>query len=251
MLLVFCGLRFLEGLVQAWPRSFWSWWDCARKVEAVFPLMGKFLAEATRRQLAKKNVAKMVHLFEEKIELQAEMRFVISFGKVFHAAGFELEGDGFCLPFAQFHISRIREQLAVFSQDRLGFSQIVAVREWAREAGAKAMTLDTLPQRFFNLGLCVKNHFEEAVMRKMSDKLNLFRFAGLFHPARFVRERSREGFLENVLFPARALWTELKGVKGKVSCLDLEVEYQDFIRLSKEENDALIGSPEKDTPSLL
>jgi hypothetical protein len=66
-----------------------------------------------------------------------------------------------------------------------------------------------------------------------------------------VRERSREGFLENVLFPARALWTELKGVKGKVSCLDLEVEYQDFIPLSKEENDALIGSPEKDTPSLL
>ncbi len=45
--------------------------------------MGKVLAEARRKQLVKKNVAKMLHLFEEKIELQAEMLFVISFGKVF------------------------------------------------------------------------------------------------------------------------------------------------------------------------
>jgi hypothetical protein len=136
MLLVFCGLRFLEGLVQAWPRSFWSWWDCARKVEAVFPLMGKFLAEATRRQLAKKNVAKMLHLFEEKIELQAEMRFVISFGKVFHAAGFELEGDGFCCRLLSFTSRALENSWQFFRRIGWGFLKL-----WRYESGREKPVL--------------------------------------------------------------------------------------------------------------
>ena len=76
-----------------------------------------FLVEAKQRTLAKKSVAKMAEAWTAKT-LRAELLFCKSFGKAFHDASFELEGDGFCLPYVYQHVARILQLQADVARDR-------------------------------------------------------------------------------------------------------------------------------------
>ena len=151
-------------------KSFWAWYQCAMKVVSSWSLISSFLKEGNRRGLAKKSFA-MSKSFRPL--LFAELNFILVFGKPFHDAGFQLEGDGFCCPFVQAHLSLIQESLALWRHEQLNH---FSIRSATATNNLPRGVATELGPRLLAVVAAVDAQFQNAVLTKMSNNLPLVAF---------------------------------------------------------------------------
>lgn len=228
-------------------KSFWAWWDCGKKIVNVWEFVPQFLAQAAARKLAEKSVAKMMETMKNMHELRAELDFALAFGKLFHDAGFELESDGFCLPFVQQHLSAVMQLLHSIKTDRSNAPVIQNVCASARQNGLAGQRLVDLPERLLRVADLVDRQFDMAIMQKMKEKLPLFRSASFFQPRRLAIEEKRPEYAAR-LRAMRELCVGLKGVRGKVSLEELEIENVTFCRVMRDRLAEVNQNPALDSP---
>ncbi len=211
-------------------KTFWSWYRRAVVLLDVWDKIPAFLAEATRRGLAKKSVAKMAEAWKNKT-LRAELLFVKSFGKLLHDASYELEGDGFCVAFVHKHIALVSKLQQDVAQHGQTFRMITDAIATGMQDGLPNGAVDAFAKRLYAAAAVVMSHFEEAIVRKMKEVLPLYHAASLFEPQRFAVEWDKESFAANrpLMFD---LLAGLKGVPAGVrSGLDAEfVLYETEVR---------------------
>ena len=174
-------------------KTFWAWYRRATPLLDVWQLIPPFLREAKQRTLAVKSVNKMAEAWAAKT-LRAELIFCKAFGKTFHDASFELEGDGFCLPYVYQHIALVLQLKAEVERDRVAFRLLSDAVHNALADGLPPAAVDDFIKRLQRGANSVLEHFDRAVMSKMKDLMPLFRAAGLFEPRRFMVERSKPTF---------------------------------------------------------
>ena len=168
-----------------------------------------FLNEAKKRTLAKKSVEKMSEAWKRKT-LRAELLFCQQFGKLFRDASFELEGDGFCIPFVSNHIALILKLNREVTCDRNNFRMFSDATQQALRDGMPAAQAEDFVKHLMSTATSVLDHFNRAVMSKMNNLMPWFQAAGLFEPQRFSVEWSKETFATS-----RPQWLDLlAGLKG-------------------------------------
>jgi hypothetical protein len=229
-------------------KTFWSWYRRAVVLLDVWDKIPAFLAEAQRRGLAKKSVAKMAEAWKSKT-LRAELLFCKSFGKLLHDASFELEGDGFCIAYVHKHIALVSKLQQEVQRDRQTFRMIVDAIGVGVQDGLPNAAVDAFAKRLHSAADVVLDHFNDAILRKMKEVLPLYHAASLFEPQRFAVEWDRESFAAKrpQFFD---LLAGLKGVPaGTRSGLEAElVLYQTEVRNRLAE---LAANPSLNTPSQL
>lgn len=124
---------------------------------------------------------------------------------------FQLEGDWFCLPFVQQHISLINAMLALWKQNRTGHPVIHEICAKATASRMDRGAVDQLPNKFVAVADALVSQFERAILTDMRSWLPIWSAAGLFNPRRFVAEASKEGF-EQVVSQAFDTLLALKGI---------------------------------------
>lgn len=225
-------------------KSFWAWYDCAFTIMASYGKVQAFLTQAKARGLAKKSITKMQDSFGPL--LAAEMNFVLAFGKPFHDAGFQLEGDGFCLPFVQGHISLIETASALWKHERHNHFMIASAVQ--TPGLSHAMAAD-LPGRLFSAGEAVFDQFQSAILEKMKSNHSLWRHAGLFHPGRFLVE-TLKGDFNQFLVKSMDFLVDLKGAKmNNVTRAGLESEVIALSREIRLRQSEIGSNPSLDNPS--
>lgn len=190
-------------------KTFWSWYDRAVVLLDVWDKIPAFLAEAQRRGLAKKSVAKMAEAWKTKT-FRAELLFCKSFGKLFHDASYELEGDGFCIAFVHRHVALISKLQQEVKQDRISFRMIVDAVQAALQDRLPPAMVDGFAKRLFEAAEAAMQHFDDAIMKKMAMVLPLYHAASLFDPQRFVVEYNKVSFKDQ----RRLFLDHLAGLKG-------------------------------------
>ncbi len=229
-------------------KTFWAWYDRSVVLLDVWDKIPAFLAEAQRRGLAKKSIAKMAEAWKAKT-LRAELLFCKTFGKAFHDASFELEGDGFCIPLVNKHLVLVAKLQQEVRQDRRLFRMITESVAVAVRDGLPNGATDPFVELLHSAADAVLNHFDNAVMRKMKAVLPLYQAASLLDPHRFQVEYNKRDFAAKR--PAFLdLLAGLKCVPAHVRFgLDAEmVLYETEVRNRLAE---LAERPSLDTPSQL
>jgi hypothetical protein len=233
-------------------KSFWRWYQCMNSLVEVFGNISKFVTNAKRRELSKKNIAKMEMAMLDK-SLYPQMRFVKVFCKFFHDAGFTLEGDGFCAPYARGFLSSIDELLDGFSRLRTGHADIVTIcRDEVQHRRMNEVEAKELAADLFGAYEAASRQYQTAVVEKMKKPLEFYQHASIFHPKRLTYKWSqvleeqqatvRRGILDYL--------SNLKGLKDDEQLREnLESEWLELIRESREK--ALQWNEDMDLPSHL
>jgi hypothetical protein len=177
-------------------KTFWKWWMCCKSVLSVFDRVWDFLRQAKTRELCPKSIQKMDQAYGKMGErgyLHGQLQFCVSFGSPFFHAGYQLEGDGFCLPFVQHHISTLLRMEADLFHNQANWGEVQTPVRTAHEK------FSMYPEQQRRLEKCLfdsaKNVFEQfknAIVTKMADVIPLYRAAGVFHPPRLFQELARE-----------------------------------------------------------
>lgn len=205
-----CGAA-CPGLAE---KSFWAWWDCAKKILAVWQYVKAFLAKASARTLAEKSVRKMKLVFDDAASfkcLTAEMNFVVIAGQTFHEAGFMLEGDGFCLPYAKRYLSVTQTLLAEWLAQKTAHISVTSVVDVARQNGLLIGQCEMLTNRLGAALQAVHTQASNAIFKKMDNLMPFYTAAGLFCPKRLVVQMRRADW-PTVFDAAVEQFVGLKGV---------------------------------------
>ncbi len=229
-------------------KTFWSWYRRSMTVLDVWEKIPAFLAEAKKRTLAKKSIAKMAEAWASKT-LKAELLFCQAFGKALHNASFELEGDGFCIAFVQKHVSAVSILRNQVKREGMGFRMFTDAVETARAGGLPMAGVGAFIDHVQGAADKTLAHFDRAVLSVMKDVLPLYEAAGLFEPQRFAVEWNKPDFAARR--PGMLdLLAELKGVgPGVRAGLDAEfLQYE--IEVRNRVNEIRV-TPSLDTPSQL
>jgi hypothetical protein len=190
-------------------KTFWSWYDRAIVLLDVWKKIPAFLTEAKQRGLAKKCVEKMSAAWKTST-LRAELLFCKSFGKLFHDASYELEGDGFCIAFVHRHVALVSKLQQEVTRDRTSFRMIGDAVQAALGNGLPHAMVESFAKRLFETAEATLRHFGEAIMKKMDTVLPLYHAASLFDPQRFLVEYNKPSFRDQ----RRLFLDHLAGLKG-------------------------------------
>ncbi len=123
--------------------------------------------------------------------LTAEMNFAIIAGQSFHDAGFMLECDGFCAPYAKRYLSVAQSMLSEWSAQKKLHISITSVVAVARAGGLLQGQCDALVDRLSETLLAVQGQADSAIFKKMEFMMPFYTAAGLFCPKRLLVAMSR------------------------------------------------------------
>jgi hypothetical protein len=239
---------------------------CAKSILVVFDRIQEFLAEAKRRGLCLGSVEKMSKPFENrstKGRFLAELQFCSLFGASFFHAGYQLEGDGFCLPFVQHHLSTMLRIEADWKQNRKQHGDVTAPMQNAREKfQLYPQDCENIVDALFAAGNAVFEQFDKAIIGSMGRLLPLFRASGVFHPGRLeVELQSVEHDQYGARMDAKAIFLArlrllttssfkkaFLHVGDVVLQTDLAAEYPQYLRLAGLQRDRFTRKECEDTP---
>jgi hypothetical protein len=217
----------------------------------VWSRISQFLTMAKKRKLSEKSIAKMMEAWTRRHVLEAEMHFCLAMGKLFHDAGFELEGDGFCCAVARRHLAAVNELVQEVARDKSGHRIIVDVVTAAHARGVVRNDTDMLTSSLATVAANVVEQFSKAIMTKMAIQMPLYHAAGLFDPLRFMFETRQIHWAEK-----RVEWFDyfvnLKGVRNAAAVrVGLDNEYLTYQRAVREYNTQLSDFPDLQKPKEL
>jgi hypothetical protein len=215
-------------------KSFWAWWDCAKKILDVWQHVKRFLQLAFGRKLAEKSVRSMKSVCDDDASfrmLTAELNFALIAGKTFHDGGFILEGDGFCAPYAKRFLSMIQRLFLEWTNTGKDHVSITSVVNTARLNGLMQGDCNRLVDRFHLALVAMKQQADAAIFSRMADVLPFFSAAGLFCPHRLVEMSKRAEFAQSFDESVR-VFAGLKGLRVQNLGTLLTSELPEMLKLS-------------------
>ncbi len=144
-------------------------------------------------------------------QCSAEMSFAMIAGKTFRDAGFMLEGDGFCVPYAKRYLSVLSSLLDEWKREKKTHASITGVLSTARASGLLQGQCDMLVDRLSAALTAVGGQADNAIFSKMNEVMAFYTAAGLWCPKRFLSQRQRPTW-QGVFDGAVEVLSSLKGL---------------------------------------
>ena len=241
----------------------WAWYDCAKVVLENWTTVPIFLMNLEKRNISEKSTARMMKIFRDKGNwniLEAQIRGVITFGKLFRDCCLLFEGDGFVLPFVSEVLREIRDLMQSVLQFQDQHPLFLDIRKRLSELDIPNERVKTILQKHvFPVVEAGLVHFKDNVWSKLGTCFPLFDAASLFHPLVFLRKANepKNDRGEHPLFQTLDQFCEavskLKTISRDVFTFRslLVGELESFKRVAGQFKAELASDPAKHTPSSL